>query len=131
MRKGILIITLFLILSCLCFSFCYAQTDWYVLLDDEKPIEEFLLESGQKKDIIINSNEDVWVGFKTDATSQQFDKYYKEYPLKLTQEETGAGVDSVMGGATIFKPRDNKIKTIITNESGDNFNILIYTKEKQ
>ena len=107
-----------------------AQNQWYMLWEDERPVEDFLLERGKRKDIIINSNSDIWVGFKTDASEIQFNKYFEENPITLEQEEGEVAVSSIIGAATIFKPRNNKIKAFITNSSADDFRVLIYTKDK-
>jgi hypothetical protein len=108
----------------------FSQTKWYNLHDNEQYITNFKLYSGSTKTFAINSNTEIWVGFKSDATHEQFQKYKRFYPIELAVEGLGSFSDLYGGGSMLCKPVDGKIKITVSNNSQHNFKIVIFTKEK-
>jgi hypothetical protein len=127
--KHLFLFIIFLSLLLSSFSISYSKSEWFNLDEDKHYATDFVLGAGQTKTVTITSNKRIWVGFKSNATCQQFQKYKEKNPIKLTQQKTGPSVSSVYGGATVFKPVDSKIVISVSNESQEDFKIVIYTKE--
>ena len=91
--------------------------------------EDFVLKAEESREITVDSGEEIWVGFKSDAPFESFEKYKEDYPVKLEQKESGHYISSLFGGATKFKPKEGKIDLTISNSSKEDFKVVIYTKK--
>ncbi len=108
----------------------FSQTKWYNLNATEQYITDFKLNAGNTKTFAINTNTEIWAGFKSDATHEQFQKYKRFYPIEFAVEGLGSFSDLYGGGSVLCKPVDGKIKITISNNSQHNFKIVVFTKEK-
>jgi len=122
---GFVSLTIFLLCN------CFAQEQWYNLMDNQNYLDDFELASGQSRDIIINSEIPLWVGFTSDATIEQYEEYGESNPVKLHQPGMHNYVKTLMGGSMLFSPVEGKIKCKIENNSPDNLKFVIYTKEDE
>ena len=106
-----------------------SHAEWYDLRDDQHYVDDFSLKPGETQDLTIKSEEEVWIGFKTNISVEESEKYEDNaYPIKVSNEERGS-ISSIFGGATIFKPLDGKIEIAISNNSKDDIiKVVIYTE---
>lgn len=125
MRRSFLL----LLFCSVCFATGISYAEWYDLRDDQHYVADFSLNPGETKDLSIESEEELWVGFYTDISVEQSEKYKNsDYPIKISNEERGS-ISSTFGGATIFKPVDGKIDIAVSNNSKDDtIQVVIYTQ---
>jgi len=108
----------------------HTQIKWPNLHDGEKYETDFELYAESARKVAINSNTEIFVGFYSNATQEQFQKYEGIYPIKLIYENPPSEVNTLYGGFLGCKPIDGKIEVTVSNDSQDNFKIVIYTKNK-
>ena len=125
MRRSFLVLLFFAV--CLATSISHAE--WYDLRDDQNYVDDFSLKPGETKDLAIEYEEELWVGFYTDVSVEQSENYKDNaYLIKISNEERGS-ISSTFGGATIFKPVDGKIEITVSNNSKDDtIQVVIYTQ---
>ncbi len=115
------------------------QEIWYHLREGQACVMEFLLTSKEIKEITIKSEKRLMIKFRTKATPEQLEKYSNKepYPIKIEQtiptlfgmgKETRScsGIDNVGCG---FIPVNGEIRLKISNNSTDNFRIVIIKEE--
>jgi hypothetical protein len=106
---------------------------------NQKYIADFQLNSRESRILEIESDEEVWLGFKPHTTSDHREKLKDKFPVKIyeripqkdgTYEEGYHRVGCLLGCAAIFSPApaDGKIRFRIANESDQLFAVKLYTK---
>ena len=125
MRRSFLV----LLFCSVCFATGISYAEWFDLRDDQHYVDDFSLNPGENRVLTIESEEEVWIGFYTDISVEQSEKYKDSaYPIKVSNEERGS-ISSTFGGATIFRPVDGKIDIAVSNNSKDDtIRVVIYTQ---
>ncbi len=103
-----------------------------VTTDDGKTIiDKFDLGPGESRDITIEADEMIWVGFEADISYEKAQEYFPENVIKLEQEGASTYIASTNGGATVFKPVDGKIEVVVTSSANETFPIKVYTRPQK
>ncbi len=117
--------------------FCYLPAygddgKWYQLENSQKYVADYQLESGEIKAITIPSNKEIVIGFLSNASFDQFEKYKstnKNIQLMQRNEDRSRSVGSIYGAGTLFKPMNGKIDITVSNDLDEEMKIVIYIKE--
>ncbi len=106
---------------------------WYQIDADEKYVADFVLGSGQEKEITVDSSKTLEVGFRDDVVG--FDQYkemqakYGVDVVKLLNVHSGNSLSSIVGGAFEVKPVDGKLRVTVKNLIDKELKVMVYTKE--
>ena len=110
-----------------------AQEHWHDLGDDEEYVADYILDPGDSKTVTIYSEKEVQIGFKTNATGEQINKYKKDKSHKVSfiQDQTGKGMIGVSSaGESTFSPIDEKIVITLSNTTNETFKMIVYRTPK-
>ena len=118
---------MFLAISLTCH--CFASEQWFQLMDNQTYVDDFSLASGESREIVVDSDVPIWIGFTSSAGVEEFQKYGSSNPVKLYQAGTGNYVATLMGGSYLFTPENGQIKCVIENKAPESLKFVIYTKE--
>jgi hypothetical protein len=108
-------------------------TTWYELDDNETHVADFVLKSGEKKSLQIDSSRPLKTGFKADVPG--FDMYeelrerYGWDVIKLRDVNTDASLSTISGGSMTFQPKDGRIMVEAENLTDRAFNVLVYVEK--
>jgi hypothetical protein len=116
--------------------FCLVKptfADWEEDRKYQSYVDDFALNPGEEKEVTIKSSERLQVGFKTDISSEDYEKYKNaENPIILSQKNRANSISSIYGGSMPFKPVDGKIILQVKNRTKkDRIKVLIYKEKLQ
>lgn len=108
-----------------------AKTTWYDLQSNQKYVADFLLSPHMTKTVTIPAKKPLMVGFMTNATLEQANKYgmsatHPMTGIKMEQSSTHDAIESVNGAGTNFTPKNGKISLKVTNRTGESLKVVVY-----
>ena len=98
-------------------------------MDNQTYVDDFVLASGESKEIVVNSSIPLWVGFMSSAGMEEFEKYGESNPVKLSQPGSGSWVETLMGGSILLNPTDGQLRCVLENNAPEALEFVVYTKE--
>lgn len=112
-----------------------SKATWYDLASTQKYVSDFLLNPGMAKSVTVPAKKACMVGFKSNATYEQAQKYgmTATHPLtgvKMEQASTRDAVESVSGAGTNFTPKNGRIDLKVTNRTKEALKVVVYYEEE-